>query len=205
MAKTKYEYEAQQEEMAVVIFRLKGGAGTLQKGFETISQAISAFGPQGRVATRTAPKELAATTANGAVEVDETDIEDSEQQDDAEAPARATRSTGQKKEKWKFLSEFNMDGVNGVTFKDFASTKGELIDDHKYMVAAYWLQKHGGLESFSGSHLFTCFRTMGWATRDDMTQPMRRLKSEKSYFDRLGKGQWKLNTHGLQATEAIGK
>jgi hypothetical protein len=33
-----------QEEMVVVLLKLKGGSGTLQKGFDVVAQALSALG-----------------------------------------------------------------------------------------------------------------------------------------------------------------
>ena len=65
---------------------------------------------------------------------------------------------------------------------------------------------HGGADPFTGSHLFTCFRAMDWGTQVDMTQPLRRMKSEKSYFERPTRGQWRLTTTvGVPAAELVGK
>jgi hypothetical protein len=36
----------EQEEMTVVILKFKGGCDTLRKGFDTVSQALAALGPQ---------------------------------------------------------------------------------------------------------------------------------------------------------------
>ena len=73
--KNRPDEDPQQEEMAVVIFRLKGGSPTLQKGFDTISQALSAFAPQPtvRAVTTRKPQEIP-ESANGGTE--HTDTED---------------------------------------------------------------------------------------------------------------------------------
>ncbi len=39
------QVNGEQEEMTVVILRFKGGGETLQKGFDTVSQALAALGP----------------------------------------------------------------------------------------------------------------------------------------------------------------
>ena len=45
---------------------------------------------------------------------------------------------------------------------------------------------------------------MGWKTQVDMTQPLRVMKSKKSYYDILA-WQWKLTAIGLTAAENVGK
>ena len=58
-----------QEEMTVVVLKFKGGSQSLQKGFDAVSQAISALGPgtqsNHRVAAQRPPAQIAA--GNGEV------------------------------------------------------------------------------------------------------------------------------------------
>ena len=90
--------------------------------------------------------------------------------------------------------------------KQFATDKNPQAEYDKYLVASAWLMKHAGCESgFTPNHVFTCFRAMRWKEQKDFTQPMRLMKSKKSYFDTPSKGTWKLNGHGLSAAEAIGQ
>lgn len=46
---------------------------------------------------------------------------------------------------------------------------------------------------------------MDWKTQVDMTQPVRALKSKKSYYDNPSSGKWKLTGIGLTAAETIDK
>lgn len=45
---------------------------------------------------------------------------------------------------------------------------------------------------------------MEWKTQSDMTQPMRLLKSKKSYFENPSSGKWRLTGIGLEAAEKFG-
>jgi hypothetical protein len=63
---------------------------------------------------------------------------------------------------------------------------------------------HGGVDSFNANHLFTCFRAMEWKEQVDITQPMRFMKSKKSYFETPSRGTWRLTQIGLQAAEKVG-
>src|ERR1043165_1491314 len=123
--KNRPDEDPQQEEMAVVIFRLKGGSHTLQKGFDTISQALSAFAPQPivrSITTRT-PYEIPASANGGTVHTEIEDAIDHEEQQDVEstpAPMPAKGSRGPRK--YKFLPDMDLSG-GGVSFKEFASKR----------------------------------------------------------------------------------
>lgn len=106
---------------------------------------------------------------------------------------------------YTFMSDFNLapDGVPSL--KEYCAAKGAQSDNDKFLVASAWIQTHGGTDPFTGNHLFTVFRAMEWKTQTDMTQPLRRLKSEKSYFENPGGGKWRLTGIGLEAAERIGK
>jgi hypothetical protein len=46
---------------------------------------------------------------------------------------------------------------------------------------------------------------MEWKTQVDMTQPLRIMKSKKSYYDNPSTGKWKLTAIGLTTAENVGK
>jgi hypothetical protein len=47
---------------------------------------------------------------------------------------------------------------------------------------------------------------MEWKTQVDLTQPLRQMKSKKSYFESPGRGTWRLTAGaGIPAAEAVGK
>ena len=94
---------------------------------------------------------------------------------------------------------------NGVSFKEFATQKNPQTEGEKHLVAALWMDQHGGLETFTIHNVFTCFRTMDWNTAGDFGQPMRLMKKDKSYYSTPKFGLWKLTaTPGMDAANAIG-
>lgn len=81
----KMQPSGEQEEMTVVILRFRGGSDSLQKGFETVSQALAALGPtpvhhQRRLppVLSAAPTELPGTERNSGSLEGEGTFEDAE-------------------------------------------------------------------------------------------------------------------------------
>ena len=103
------------------------------------------------------------------------------------------------------MNDFNLtpDGVPSLT--EYCTQKNPQTDYDKFLVASAWIQTHGGVDPFTGGHLFTAFRAMEWKTQVDMTQPLRIMKSKKSYYENPSFGKWKLTAIGLTAAENVGK
>lgn len=201
----------QQEEMTVVVMRFKGSGESLQKGFDAVSQAIAALGvPQPPMQQRVfAPPRPPVQLPAGPViegQVQNGDGEYIEEEADApEAPAAKPPKAPRVGKPYTFMNDFVLapEGVPSLT--DYCAEKNPQTVDQKFLVASAWAQKYGGADPFTGGHLFTCFRAMGWKTQVDMTQPLRKLKSDKSYYENTSFGKWKLTGIGLSAAENIGK
>jgi hypothetical protein len=103
------------------------------------------------------------------------------------------------------MNEFNLSPPGVPAWKDYAAQKNPQTENDKFLAASAWTQTHGGVDPFTGRHLFTCFRAMEWPTQVDMTQPMRSMKSKKSYYENPSSGKWKLTTIGLETADKIGK
>jgi hypothetical protein len=209
-----HEDPTQQEEMTVVILRFNGTGDTLRKGFDAVSQALAALAPtaqrpqRGNIAPRVAPKEIEPGDSNGAAHGEATDVEyeDVSEQESEEAPAPRTTKAGNGTRKYtapSFDSSLDLSGGGVTSLKDFCAHRSPQNENEKYLLACAWLMKHGGCETFSVDQVFTCFRAMGWREQKDFSQPLRLLKSKKSYFDIPAKGQWKPNAHGMSAADAI--
>jgi hypothetical protein len=208
--------EPQQEEMTVVVFKFKGGAESMQKGFDAVNSAIAALGPapgahhQRTVVQRT-PAQIAPPPPNGHVidaehedVVDETEAEEVEQE--TAAPATNGRPKKPLAPKQSFMNDFNLAPAGAPSWKDFATQKNPATETDKFLVASLWTQTHGAADPFTGGHLFTCFRAMNWTTQVDMIQPLRQMKSKKSYYENPERGKWKLTVGvGVPAAEAVGK
>lgn len=202
-----------QEEMTVVVVKFKGGPESMQKGFDAVNNAIAALGPAHNnnprvIVQRTpAPQLQPPPTQNGHVLDAEIEEPEDETEDPArEAPAPAASAAQPKPRKgYTFMNEFNLSPAGVPSWKDYAAEKNPQNENDKSLAASAWTQTHGGVDPFTGRHLFTCFRAMDWPTQVDMTQPLRTMKSKKSYYENPSSGKWKLTTIGLQAAEKIGK
>jgi hypothetical protein len=201
----------QQEEMTVLVLKFKGGSQSLQKGFDAVSQAINALGPgpqnSHRVAVQRSPAQIA--TGNGeAMDIEpETPTDDTEEeiddtQQDNGAPKPKKQQTAPK---YTFMNDFNLAPPGLPSLTEYCNQKNPQTENDKFLVASAWIQTHGGVDPFTGSHLFTAFRAMEWKTQVDMTQPLRFMKSKKSYYDNPSFGKWKLTAIGLTAAENVGR
>jgi hypothetical protein len=206
--------EPQQEEMTVVVVKFKGGPESMQKGFDAVNNAIASLGPSHashqRVIVQRTPAQIAAPPPNGHVMDAETqDIAD-EPEAVAEVQEAPATSNGKPKKplapKQNFLGDFNLTPAGVPSWKEFAAGKNPQTEADKFLTASLWIQTHGGMDPFTGSHLFTCFRAMDWKTQVDMVQPLRGLKSKKSYYENPEHGKWRLTAGaGVPAAEAVGK
>ena len=184
----------------------------MQKGFDAVNNAIASLGPaqpatQPLAVSRTSMQLSPAPSQNGHVLDAGIDESEAEALNTAPEPRVLGSSAALPKPRksYTFMSNFNLapDGVPSL--KDYCANKSIKTDNDKFLVASAWIQTHGGADLFSGRHLFTVFRAMEWKTQADMTQPMRRLKSEKSYFENPSSGKWRLTGIGLEAAAKIGE
>jgi len=200
-----------QEEMTVVVLKFKGSSHSLHKGFDAVTQALSLLGPgqsNNQIVVQRQPQQLPPG---------EGDAIDTEAQNLGEefAAAEGTEEgsgsgNGKAKKppstpKYTFMDEFELSPEGKPSLKDYCTEKDPHSDQDKFLVASAWIQTHGGTDPFTANHLFTCFRAMNWKPQVDMTQPLRILKSKKSYYDNPDRGQWRLTSIGLEAAENIKK
>jgi hypothetical protein len=195
-----------EEELSVVVLKFKGSGETVRKGVDAVTQAIAALGGPATVVTRHVngrkPAQLAAPAADTidteVVQEDEdTELETEEQE--TETPAGTKGQT--KPRKFEFVSTVSDNAKTPL--KDFIAQRGPTEINDKYLVACLWLQTEAGFDVFTPNHVWSCFQIMDWKKLADFTQPMRLMKSKKSYFDSPKRGEWKLNAHGLDVAKAI--
>jgi hypothetical protein len=200
--------------MTVVVLKFKGGSHSLQKGFDAVSQAINALGssPQNnhRVFVQRAPAQIAAGNGESIdAEIDDSVGDAAELPEDAEQETSESNLPKQKRTpaapKYTFLNDFNLSPAGVPSLTEYCSQKSPQTENDRFLVASAWVQTHGGVDPFTGGHLFTAFRAMEWKTQVDMTQPLRLMKSRKSYYDNPSFGKWRLTAIGLTAAENVGK
>jgi hypothetical protein len=203
--------EPQQEEMTVVVLKFKGGSHSLQKGFDAVSQAINALGSgqqnNHRVVVQRQPAQIAAGNGDvidaqpGEIPDDGAELENTE----LETPDTPKQKKTQAAPKYTFMNDFNLTPAGVPSLTEYCAQKNPQTEYDRFLVASAWIQTHGGVDPFTGGHLFTAFRAMEWKTQVDMTQPLRIMKSKKSYYDNPSTGKWKLTAIGLTAAENVGK
>jgi hypothetical protein len=200
---------AQEEELVVTVVRFKGSGETARKGIDALSQALSAAFGGGTVVTTRAVngRKPAAQLGGGAPTdtidteaLDDTDPDTGDDADDTEETTSETKAPA-KPRKFEFVS--NISDNAATPLKDFVAARNPTEINDKYLVACLWLQTEAGFDVFGGNHVWSCFQIMDWKKLADFTQPMRLMKSKKSYFDTPKKGEWKLNAHGLDVAKAI--
>jgi hypothetical protein len=200
--------EAQQEEMTVVVLKFKGASHSLQKGFDAVSQAIAALGaPQPNIHHVAIQRQQLPPVKDAIIDADHEDVPEGAESEvtvqEGAAPSGNAKPKKPLSAKQSFLSDFNLapDGV--ATWKDYVAERNPQTETDKFLLASAWTQTHGGVNPFTGSHLFTCFRAMEWKTQIDMIQPLRQLKSKKSYYENPSHGKWRLTGVGLDAVKGI--
>lgn len=136
------------------------------------------------------------------VEVEETvdNIVD-EEEDASSQPARQPRA---KRSSPKTPKVIPIEMNASVSFADFVQGKDAKSQHKKYMIAAAWLKEHRETDAVTDSHIYTCFRSIGWPTNiTDFGQPLRDLKARLQYFDKSEKG-YEINHLGLDYVRALG-
>jgi hypothetical protein len=202
----------EQEEMTVVILRFKGGGDTLRKGFDTVSQALAALGPAVPAPTvqrLRPPRAEVEVFRNGDKSTGNATADDPEDGsiEGENGNSADPRQPGGPRKYYtpKFLADLKLSPEGQTPWKEYAATKNPGIETDRYLVAAGWLTEHGGNEKFRIDHVFTCFRAMDWKMQKDPSQPIRQLKKNKSYFDSLARGLWKLTDIGLEYAKSLPK
>lgn len=190
----------------VLWLRFGGGGDSLQKGFETVSQALAALGPPPVHHQRRLPSVVSPTPTASELPDAEKDAETPEGEESFEASevseVSRQRSSARKYSKPKFYNTLNLD-AGDVKFKDYCAQKNPASDNDKYLVAAAWLTEHGGHVNFTANQLFACFRAMNWSEQKDFMQPVRVMMRKKSYFEKVTQKTWKLTGVGLTAAKAV--
>lgn len=198
-----------QEEMTVVVLRIKGQGDTLRKGFDALNHAFAALGP-GQAVIGT--KRLSAGQSKAAERVEEdqgADIESEGEVEEDEAPtiegsSASTNGKSRPRSKPRFIDKFDLT-VSDKPWKDFAAEHAPQTDYEKYLLAARWVTENANTPDFSLGHIFTCFRAVKWPEQADFSQPLRKMKQNNSYFENPTPKTWKLTQIGLDAAKAIAK
>lgn len=205
MPRDKTKTQARQDDqgtMTAIIVQLKDNDETLQKGFDALKTAFASLGNGVRTTNGRGHVETITNNQGQLAAGDEE--EETDEDSDYEAIDAPVASNGKPKQKTqlKFLKDMDFN-AGSEPWKTFAARKNPTHDTEKYLVAAEWVSEVAGIKEFKVNHIFSCFRMMEWAQQKDFSQPMRHMKSKKSYFHN-DKRNWSLTTVGLEAAQKIG-
>jgi hypothetical protein len=150
------------------VLKIKGDSGTLQKGFDTLSQAINALGPgtMARQARQLPSGNGQVIDAEGQVTTEEPPPEELPQ----ETPVSTKGRRPPNAPRYKFLDDFNLCPSGVPTIKAYCTQKHPQTQNEKTLVVSAWIQTNGGCESYTVGHVFTCLRFMEWKTPVDLGQ-----------------------------------
>jgi hypothetical protein len=198
-----------EEEMVVTVVRFRGSGESVRKGIDALTQAFTgAFGAPPARQISAGRKVTTLPPLNGdapheeSVEPDA--LDDEQEAEDVVVTATEAKPTKKAKQLYTFMTGLNLSPDGKTPWKAYATSKKPEGFNERLIVASSWLQTEGGVEHYAGGELFTLFRAMDWPPQADMTNPMRKLKSSKSYYDNPEFGKWRLTQPGLDAASAIG-
>ena len=92
-----------------------------------------------------------------------------------------------------------------VPFQTFCESKGPESDWDKYLLVAWWLKKNLDISEITSAHIYTCYKFMKWQVPRDIPQPLRDMKSKKSWFSKCAdRGAYALNHIGENEVSKMG-
>ncbi len=105
----------------------------------------------------------------------------------------------------KFLDGFDQSEAD-VSLEEFAKQKDTSSHYTRYLVIATWFKNHykKATDEISTSHIYTCYKLLGWQAPDDMGLIFRAMKAKHDYFDNGSKnGLWKIKIYGLNTVDKM--
>jgi hypothetical protein len=83
-----------------------------------------------------------------------------------------------------------------IPFKNFCQQKNPAQESKRYLVIATWFYNYCNQKEISTNHIFTCYRSMGWNTPNDINKPFSNMKP-KGWFKNVNKNLWSITHIGL--------
>lgn len=185
----------------VVEFELEGTNASLQESLRGIAAALNR---SNSVQTR-APHVLPAAPEKS-IHAEDAAVEQQGDLFDRVEPTSeledgGENATPQKRNypKPNFMDE--LDTKSPMPLKEFCEAHNTGKLNRKYLVIARWLKEHRGITDITIHHVFTCFRTLGWNTPEDVTQPMRSMKKQAWFAAGQSAGTYRLTNAGYDEAD----
>jgi hypothetical protein len=184
----------------VIEFELEGGNAAVENSIRQMAGAMigRANAPAKPQPTRS-PKELGASPNAEVEEVDgaaqDPEILESETEETPETKTPKSPKTAYKPKTPNYLHNLDLTGT-GTSFKEFVAAKKPKNNNHRHLVAAFWLKEHGGSETINTDKVYTCYRTADWPTNMPDWDINFRSQLPNNRFRRVTPGEYAINPKG---------
>lgn len=187
----------------IIEFEMEGSDLSLQESLKSIAAALSrpniVVAPRSN--TRIESNRPAGNVQNGEANAAD-ELEHVEYVEDA-TPSEASATTVPRKPRKTpkpvapSVVAVRFDDEN-PTFADFVADREPKNDMQKYICAAYWLKMHKDVHEVSIDHIYTAYRSQGWALPAKAIQPMRELAATRDgrFSKGVEKGHYAINHIG---------
>jgi hypothetical protein len=124
-------------------------------------------------------------------------FEETGEVEEPDAPA-VVKPRGQRKSPRGPKVVATLDTTSEVSLASFVKGKEISSQADKFLVAATWLKEHREMASVTMDHIYTCFRSLGWAAgQQDFGQTLRSLKQQQFFESGAAKGEYVINHLGV--------
>jgi hypothetical protein len=203
MAKLPQKSDGQNGKVKVRIieFEMEGSDLSLQESLKSIAAALSRPNLAPRSTARIESHKSAGSVHNGESVTDE-ELEDVEYVEGATSLETAAPITIRKPRKVSKPVAPNVVAVRfddvSPSFTDFVADQDPKNDKQRYLCAAYWLKIHKDVHEVSIDHIYTAYRSQGWALPANAVQPMRELAATRDgrFSKGVEKGHYSINHIG---------
>jgi len=126
---------------------------------------------------------------------------------DPRAPAPRSKPKGKSRAKANsatspsVVRDLNLKPKGKDSFDQFAAQKKPGSNQHKCVVAVYYLRHELALSSITVDHVYTCFKHMQWRVPSSLANTMAYVSSVHGWLDTRNMGDIKLTTIGENLVE----
>ncbi|RYF46431.1 MAG: hypothetical protein EOO38_14140 [Cytophagaceae bacterium] len=186
----------------IIEFEMEGSDLSLQESLKSIAAALSR--PNVVVASRPSARIESQKGAGQAQDedavMDDSFVNDEYVEDstlEASAPVVVRRQRKTSRPVAPNLVAVRFDDGN-PTFAEFVADRDPRNDMQKYICAAYWLKIYKDVHEVSIDHIYTAYRSQGWALPATAIQPMRELAATRDgrFSKGIEKGHYAINHIG---------
>lgn len=99
------------------------------------------------------------------------------------------------------VKDLDLNPSDKQTFADFVAEKKPSSNHEKSVSCVYYLQHILEKAPITSSHVFTCFKVMGWRLPSNLDNTLQWVASQKGWLDTRSMANIKVTTHGENLIE----